>query len=464
MKHDKQNNPFRFRNSEKLSAAMKRYKLREGLRTFFTQDVIAKLCCVFAAICLWSYVIDTQSTNYEQSFSGVSVVFRNNDLNRTGFEVMSSDRTTVEVVLSGKRSVLGRLNHSDIDAYVDISHITEAGEYPLDIIVSTAKDVSVEEIYPKSMYVYVDKPSSRSVKVTAEYTGGTADDKLLKIGTLETSKSYITVRGPQEVLSTVACAEVTVDLQQISHSIHVRGVTPRLLDSDGNEIDNPYVTLVDKSMDVYVPIIMEKELPIAPKLLHGIFDESYITYTATPATVTLRGEIETLESLSAVYTAPVDETQIGSSQTLQLDYELPDGVTSVGTRTKCTMRLGIRDYRERQITYISRRITAQGLDDGLAVNITSPLYLSVCGPNEAVANLSASDIRATVALDGLTVGEYVDYPVDVTFASDEVRNAYIKNADKYTVSFTITESDDEPKQAASAQSANPNINTEGTVS
>lgn len=443
MKHDNRKNPFFLRNSEKLSAAMKRYKLREGLRTLFTQDVVAKLCCVLAAICLWSYVIDTQGSDYEQSFSGVSVTFRNNDTNRLGFEVMSSDRTTVEVVLSGKRSVLGRISHADIEAYVDVSHITEAGEYPLDIVVSTAKDVSVEEVYPKSLYVYIDKPSSRSVKVTAEYTGGTADDKLLKIGTPETSKSYITVRGPQEVLSTVACAEVTVDLPQISHSINVRGVTPRLLDSDGNEIDNPYVTLVDKSIDVYVPVIMEKELSIVPSLLHGIFDESHITYTATPATVTVRGEIETLENLTEIETAPIDETQIGSSQSLQLDYELPDGATTVGTRTKCAMKIGIKGYRERQITYISRRITAQGLDDGLSVDITTPLYLVVCGPNEAIADISASDIRATVSLDGLTPGEYVDYPVEVTFASDEIRNAYIKNADTYTVNFTISETADD---------------------
>lgn len=412
-----------------------------AVKTFFTKDIVAKILCVFAAVCLWTYVIDTQSSTYQETFSGVEVVFRNSDINRLGFEVMSSDRNTVEVVLSGKRSEISRIRLSDISAYVDISQITEAGEYPLDIVVSTAKEASVEDIYPKSIYVYVDKPSSRSVRVTAEYTGGTSDDKLLKIGTLETSKSYITVQGPEELLSTIAEAEVTVDLQQIDRSVNIRGVTPRLLDSSGNEIDNPYLSVIDKQIDVYVPVNMEKELPVSPQFQHGYFNEEddYITFTATPATVTVRGEIEDIEQLTEIRTTAIDETLIGNSQTLQLDYDLPEGVTLVGTRTKCSMKLSIKDYRERQITFIARKVMVEGLEEGKNAEIQKSLFVMVCGPYEVVSQLSASDLKAVVSVDGLTVGSYHDYPVEVAFGSDEMRNAFIKNVGGYATDIEIRE-------------------------
>ena len=432
------NIPFFKKNEGDTDGGFSRKKLWNGIKNFFTHDIIAKILCVFAAVCLWSYVIDTQSTTYRETYSGVEVTFRNTGTNRKGLEVMSSDRYTVDVVLSGKRSVLSGIRSSDITAYVDISQITEAGEYPLNISVVTVKDASIEEISPKSLYVYVDKPSSRSVRVRAEYTGGTSDDKTLKIGTLETSRSYVTVQGPEEVLSSIAEAEVTVELSQINRSVNIKGVTPILLDSDGNEIDNPYVTILDKQIDVYVPVNMEKEVPVVPEFQHGYFDADAVEYTAKPATVTVRGEIEDIEGLTEVGTSLIDETLIGSSQTLQLDYKLPDGVTLVGTRTKCSMQLSIRNYRERQITYIARRVTIEGVDDGLTASVASPLFLTVCGSYDVVSQISPTDIKAYVSADGLSEGTYYDYPVEVVFGSDEMRNVFIKNASEYTVDLVIT--------------------------
>lgn len=433
--------PF-FKKSENDSDdGFSRKKLWNGIKNFFTHDIIPKILCVFAAVCLWSYVIDTQSTLYHETFNGVEVTFRNSGTNRKGLEVMSSDRYTVSVVLSGKRSVLSGVRLSDLTAYVDISQITEAGEYPLDISVVTAKDVSVEEITPKSLYVYVDKPSSRSIRVRAEYTGGTSNDKTLKIGTLETSRSYVTVQGPEEVLSSIAEAEVTVELSQIDHSVNIKGVTPILLDEDGNEIDNPYVTILEKQLDVYVPVTMERELPVVPSFEHGYFDTDCIEYTAKPATVTVRGEIEDIENLTEITTVPIDDTAIGSSQTLQVDYNLPDGVSLAGTRQKCTVQLAVKNYRERQITYIARRITVEGLSDGLRAEVSGSLFLTVCGTYDVVSQLSAADIKAVVKADSLAEGEYPDYPVEVVFGSDELRNAFIKDASGYTADLVITKDD-----------------------
>ena len=432
---------FGKKNEDGSDTGFSRTKFWTAGKTFFTHDIIAKILCVFAAVCLWSYVIDTQSTTYRETYSGVEVTFRNTGTNRKGLEVMSSDRYTVDVVLSGKRSVLSGIRSSDITAYVDISQITEAGEYPLNISVATAKAASLEEVLPKSLYVYVDKPSSRSVRVRAEYTGGTSDDKTLKIGALETSRSYVTVQGPEEVLATIAEAEVTVELSQINRSVNIKGVTPILLDESGNEIDNPYVSILDKQIDVYVPVNMEKELPVVPEFQHGYFDADVIEYTAKPSTVTVRGEIEEIENLTEIGTAPIDETLIGSSQTLQLDYKLPDGVSLAGTRTKCSMQLSIKNYRERQITFIARRITVEGVEDGLAAEAASPLFLTVCGTYDVVSQLSASDIKAYISADGLSEGTYYDYPVEVVFGSDEVRNVFIKNASDCTADLIITKAE-----------------------
>lgn len=155
--------------------------------------------------------------------------------------------------------------------------------------------------------------------------------------------------------------------------------------------------------------------------------------------MTVRGEIEDIEQLTEIRTTAIDETLIGNSQTLQLDYDLPEGVTLVGTRTKCSMKLSIKDYRERQITFIARKVMVEGLEEGKTAEIQKSLFVTVCGPYEVVSQLSASDLKAVVSVDGLTVGSYHDYPVEVAFGSDEMRNAFIKNAGGYATDLEIRE-------------------------
>ena len=106
---------FGKKNEDGSDAGFSRTKFWNAVKTFFTHDIIAKILCVFAAVCLWSYVIDTQSTTYRETYSGVEVTFRNTGTNRKGLEVMSSDRYTV-----------ARINATH-DSIYSFAHMKDAG-------------------------------------------------------------------------------------------------------------------------------------------------------------------------------------------------------------------------------------------------------------------------------------------------------------------------------------------------
>lgn len=429
MKMDLKNKLFPSRSDVKETG------IKSTLKDIFTVDIVPKLLCVLAAVFLWFYVIETDSPTFEGTFSGVDIEFSDSS---KGLEVLSSDRNTVEVVLSGKRSIINKMNNSDIKATVDISRITDAGQYVLDIKVSTLNETSVESYSPKTIYVYLDRSSSRTVAVRADYTGGTSDDKKLKIGTLEPSEKMVEVYGPEEILSQIEAAEVTVDVGLISRSVNVTNQAVRLVDSNGDTVSNAYMRTEPSSVDVYVPVYMEKELSVIPTFDHGYFDGSHIEYFASPSVVTVRGDIDIVEDMDAVHTASVDEMKIGKSATLQLDYMLPEGVSLSGVRGKCSMTLKIRDYQEKQIAIGTRNIAINGVSDAFSAEASKPLYITVQGSADALAPLTAHDFSAVADGTGLSVGEYDDVPVAVSFASDKISNAYISETN-FITSVTVAE-------------------------
>ena len=77
------------------------------LKNAFTKNLGAKLLCFFGAIFLWFYVMDNESSIYEYTFKNIKIEYTENN---NGMRVLSSGDQTVDVTLSGKRSVIKAMN------------------------------------------------------------------------------------------------------------------------------------------------------------------------------------------------------------------------------------------------------------------------------------------------------------------------------------------------------------------
>ena len=233
---------------------------------------------------------------------------------------------------------------------------------------------------------------------------------------LEEACAVFGVYAPGEDVARMTC----FGLQALQH---------RGQESAGIAVGDGETILVEKDLGLVTQVFSEASL----SALEGFVAVGHARYSTSGAAASWEA--------AQPHISAIDETLIGSSQTLQLDYKLPDGVSLAGTRTKCSMQLSIKNYRERQITFIARRITVEGVEDGLAAEAASPLFLTVCGTYDVVSQLSASDIKAYISADGLSEGTYYDYPVEVVFGSDEVRNVFIKNASDCTADLIITKAE-----------------------
>ena len=79
---------------------------------------------------LWMYIMSTEETTIEKTFSNVKVVYQGADDLRAarGLIVTDADADSVTVRLKGTRRVLGNLSSADLSAVIDVSGISQARE------------------------------------------------------------------------------------------------------------------------------------------------------------------------------------------------------------------------------------------------------------------------------------------------------------------------------------------------
>ena len=90
---------------------------------------ITMLFCVLAAICIWFYVMSVDSQTTTETFSSVPVQIVNNrdPEASSNLTAISGTGNVIDVVLKGRKKLLGSLSSDSIEAYVDVSDVLVSG-------------------------------------------------------------------------------------------------------------------------------------------------------------------------------------------------------------------------------------------------------------------------------------------------------------------------------------------------
>lgn len=279
--------------------------------------LIAFMC----AMGLWFYVAD-YDTIVERTITSVPVDLLLPDA-ETGLTVESGMEKFVEVIVTGKKAVVNEVTAADLYAYIDASGIKNEMDVALDIQVDSLKDgVSVvKKSDTPTITVRVVSNTTKPFKVTAKEVGGAYDPAYtIKMQCLT---PQIDIEGSASVINRIASAEVRIDVGDIYEPKLAWG-TVVLLDSDGNTIPQTYLKLSEENIQVYVNVLVEKELKVNVEFSGNVYDveTAGAEIICTPATVTVYGGITKLADMDEL-TLYVDETQI-DGDTFILDMELPD--------------------------------------------------------------------------------------------------------------------------------------------
>lgn len=303
------------------------------------RHILAKLLCLIAATCVWMYVMNLESIDYERTFSQVPVVIDGvTELNAdSNMSVISGYDNTVDVVVSGKKSDVQKMTVEDIRVSVDVSTMTEAGKFTVPVQVQLPAGFAAVNADQLTADLYLDVNTHREIPVRITNLDYIVSSSFT-MGEPILSHETVTVTGPAQVLDLIEHAALEFDLGTVTTSVTMVG-TPQMEDADGVRVSNPYVRCDTKEITVAIPVTTTKELKLVATYKVPELRGDWMA-VITPETVTVEGDPLLLSKLEqiAVYEIAVDvnagEYTVGSSI-----IDLPQGVSVVDAPESIAVRI-----------------------------------------------------------------------------------------------------------------------------
>lgn len=279
-------------------------------------DLTPKILSIVAAVLLWFYVIDVQTTQHEKNFYSVPVTIENFN-SETGLDIISGRESTVDVVLRGTKSQINSLLVSDIKASIDMSSVTDAGDYALDVSVETPSNVSLVKKSVSSVTVKVDKTIGKSIPVELDMTYLLPDT--YEFGEISVTPKNVYISGPKDLIDTIEKGRVKLDIGNVKSSITSRS-SVELVDKNKNVVTSAYVKLDNSFVEISVPVLKAAKKKVT---LNVTAKNVKYDYTIFPASVKIKGESNLIDGIVEVSTHPISEVNAGvSSVRLSLPEEV----------------------------------------------------------------------------------------------------------------------------------------------
>lgn len=385
-----------------------------------------------ASVLLWVYVTTTEGAQREQTYSGVPVVFSGADTirDRDALAITDVSTGTVNVTLSGPLRDLSRLSSDNLTAEVDVSRISSPSSHTSNLSIRfptnvNASNITVVSTSPGSVSFVVDRTDSKTIDVKGEFSGSVVDG--FNAGQLSFDPDTIIIRGPANELEQVDHAWISINQQDVDRTLSF-STTFVLRDASGNELDLGNITLDRDTVNVTLPILVSKEVPLSVDLVEGAgATGSNVSVKCVPESITIAGDAETIEGINRISLGTVNLTTFASTFEETFPIVLPDGVTNVTGITEAKVTIQIEGLETRTLNVTN--ITIPPLTGSYSATlVTESLEVRIRGAANIIDDIQASNIRVVADLSevGSAAGEftvpvriYIDGYTDVGAIGDK---------------------------------------------
>lgn len=372
---------------------------------------------------------------------GVNVNVQSGILGELGLSAIEGAERTVDVTISGQRSVIGGISAEDISISPSLSGVTGAGVFELELRASnnSSKEFEIVNISPATIVVkfdkYIDKIIPVDYVINGEYN---IPDEYIQ-EEIYTDPKEIVVTGPEIDLSEIERAVVEVELNgDFENTVSVAGELV-LVDKEKNPVDyNPEkVTLSEYTATVYIPVHKMGKMPLSFEYTNipEFFDTSGIRYSLSVDSVIVEGEDYYIDKYSNLFVGYVDMSQISlENQSFVFDIILPGGLTLQDYIDEVSVDFDLEGYVEKEFN--ATQINIINVPKGYKVNSNAQkIAVTLIGPEEVINNLSAKDIVVEIDLSTREITQTGQYRVKADVFLPGGENAWAIG--DYSVTITV---------------------------
>ncbi len=404
--------------------------------TLFTLLVI--VIAALSAIVLWLYVLGYDSPNYEKEFNvAVSAEGETELREARGYTIISDFGFSIKVTVSGPQSEVNMLKAEDIKAYIDVSGVTEPGNVslPIQVVLPNENKLAVASKSSESAVVFIDECIVAKIPVGVSFSDYTLPADLT-LGDYTVTPVSVEVEGPKSMIDTVSYAYAPVTLpDEISGSVKVR-TSVTLRTASGATVNNSYIVLRDTSVEVSVPVIKVKDVPVKVYFVGGYYSTESAKITLSHEYVKVKGVAEDVDQLDEIK-INIAETTIGSDEVVK-KISFPAGVQSADGVTSVTAKIVFNDIVFRKISVYTENCKFVNVPETLTVApVDQVVNITVFGPRESLSLLTFEDLalEADLSYMDLKPDKKYSVPLEVGFSAwnDIFTGVYVSG--EYEITF-----------------------------
>ncbi len=398
---------------------------------------------VLLAFGLWFYVINVENPTGSANLRDLPVELQGeSQLSEAGLMVTDLSQEAMNLKVTGKKKTLMKLDKKNVSLMVDVSAITEEGEY--DLICKTVfpshintDNVAVSSWNERKVTVTVKKKGTKTIQVRGEFVGTEAKDCLA--GNATTDPSELELTGPEDSLARFDHAQVQVGGEAVSDTI-VEQAPVVFMDKNGVPIkDLENITSSATEVEITVPVRQVVNIPLTVAFLagDGVTGQD-VTYDIEPASVTVVAENRE-ELPASISLGEIDLSQVYGETSYALPIRLPRGVKAWGASSYATVTVSQDKLKSRLIA--TGNISLINVPEGYTASLVSPkLYVWVRGTAGQISKLTADEITVEVDLSAAARMDAIQrLPATVSFAGGEQKDMDVVGT-RYSVALRLTPS------------------------
>lgn len=386
------------------------------------RNIPLKLLSLGIAIVVWLFVVNVNNPITTKSFIINDVQLLNEAYIDADGKMCMRDgtQTSIRVTVKAQRKILDKLSASDVYAVADLQQAVSLDTDPVMVpITVSCGNISQDniEVSPQNLSLHLED------KVTQEFvvnvtTDNTKPDKSYEVGELTSSPEKIKITGPESLINKIDKVNASINVEGATEDV-TQDTDVKIIDKNGEDFSESDMSYLNVS-----------KVSVTAKLWSVISDVKVsVDYTGTPA------DGYQVESITAT---PKEISVAGSAEGLQKlkeqnnTIEVPASLVDVtGQSTDVETKINISDYLPEGVKLTSdlsgdvfinvnilptgstlceiptKNITVNNAPDGLQVAFdTASIETRIKKDSSDLADLTESDIEASIDIDGMEQGSY----------------------------------------------------------
>lgn len=422
--------------------------MTEKKKKSFLHDILLpnmgiKLLSLLGAIVVWIMIINIDDPYKTKTFQVQVETVNENALASVNkvFEVISGEVASVRVY--GKRSVVDKLDSTDIQATADLSNLSSVNA--VTIKPSLRKKVSSEVSLECSdvLKVSLENMASKQLKITIVTEGTPADG--YSIGSCTAKPNMIQVIGGESVISRITAVKVVLNVDAVSEDFSSR-LDPVAYDDNDRKVTSSTLTYSDTKIKVRAKVLQNKTIPVRVEVTGEPADGyEYVETECLPTEIEVAGTKRKLAAISELV-IPINITGLTSSsseleQTIDvIDYIKTDGIIVAEEYETISIKISLEAQTTRQMEILMENIQFRNLGKGLIADIPGEqrsILVTLSGRASVLNALSPSALVAYIDCKNKTEGSY-QLPVQM----DLGKNCSLTESSELTVRITSGKNQD----------------------